>query len=43
LKLNFSIPLILKTFSFSHILIHAIAFSILIKFAIFLYICIFLY
>jgi hypothetical protein len=31
LKLNFSIPLILKTFSFSHILIHAIAFSILIK------------
>ena len=31
LKLNFSIPLILKTFSFSHILIHAIAFSILLK------------
>ncbi len=31
LKLNFSIPLILKTFSFSHILIHAIAFSILVK------------
>jgi hypothetical protein len=31
LKLNFSIPLILKAFSFSHILIHAIAFSILVK------------
>lgn len=31
LKLNFSIPLVLKTFSFSHILIHALAFSILVK------------